>query len=158
MIRKVAVTVRSAGDRIAFINKIFACSQIRFENNLAKAPRIMFYSDCRVGIGNLLIGRWLKLTLLLLLCNGTKSSLEKYNLLATYQATGHAPTPWAFLIVIDSNPLSTRSTHAPLCGAVLGKSDGLRRVPRSVRFSDGLCYFYNNCPKYDNSQVDSGHS
>jgi len=35
-------------------HKIFACFQIRCENKLAKDPRIMIYSPCRVGIGHLL--------------------------------------------------------------------------------------------------------
>jgi hypothetical protein len=54
MTRNAAVTVRSAGQRIAPNNRIFACSQIRFENSLAKAPNIVIYSVCRVGISNLL--------------------------------------------------------------------------------------------------------
>ena len=62
--RNAAVTVRSAGERIAPINKIFACFQIRCENKLAKDPRIMIYSPCRVGIGHLLSERLPEHTLL----------------------------------------------------------------------------------------------
>jgi hypothetical protein len=54
VLRKAAVTVRSAGERIAPIKRIFACLQIRFENSLAKLPRIVIYSACRAGIGYLL--------------------------------------------------------------------------------------------------------
>jgi len=56
--------VRSAGERIAPMNKIRACSQMRFENSLAKAPKIVIYSACRVGIGYLLAECLPKLTLL----------------------------------------------------------------------------------------------
>ena len=46
------------------MSKIFACSQIRLENNLAKAPNIVIYSACRVGIGYLLAECLPELTLL----------------------------------------------------------------------------------------------
>jgi hypothetical protein len=36
------------------MSKIFAYSQIRFENSLVKAPRIVIYSAGRVGMSNLL--------------------------------------------------------------------------------------------------------
>src|SRR5215210_6525193 len=51
---RTAVTVRSAGHRMAPMTRIFACSQMRFENSRAKASNVVIYSVCRVGISNLL--------------------------------------------------------------------------------------------------------
>jgi len=50
---------------MAPINKTFTCSQMRLENSLAKAPRIVIYSVGKVGISNLLAEFLLQLALLL---------------------------------------------------------------------------------------------
>jgi len=55
--RNAAVTVRSAGERLAPMRSLRASSQMPFENSLAKASRIriVIYSACRVDIGYLLV-------------------------------------------------------------------------------------------------------
>lgn len=52
--RNAAVTVRSAGESIAPINKTLACFQIRSEQSLLKVPRIVIYSVRRIGMSDLL--------------------------------------------------------------------------------------------------------
>jgi hypothetical protein len=63
MIRKAAATVRCPGVNMAPISKVWACSQMRLENSLAKLVRIVVYSLGKVSRGLLLGGMMLKLTL-----------------------------------------------------------------------------------------------